>query len=76
LKNAEFLSYTIAKHEDKIAKLKQEVRDEKDEYKRNRLKSVLQLATVANLLSMSGDYYAKGIPFFAVSMIYVSHAIP
>jgi len=41
LKDAEFLSYTIAKIEGKIAKLKQEIREEKNEYKRNRLKSVL-----------------------------------
>jgi IS605 OrfB family transposase len=41
LKDAEFLSYTIAKTEDKIAKLKQEIRYEKNEYKRNRLKSAL-----------------------------------
>jgi IS605 OrfB family transposase len=41
LKDADFLSYTIAKTEDKIAKLKQEIRYEKNEYKRNRLKSAL-----------------------------------
>ncbi len=41
LKDAEFLSYTIAKIEDKIAKLKQEIQEEKNEYKRNRLKSNL-----------------------------------
>ena len=41
LKDAEFLSYTIAKVEDKIAKLKEEVRNERNEYKRNRLKSAL-----------------------------------
>jgi len=41
LKDAEFLSYAIARIEDKIAKLKQEIREEKNEYKRNRLKSVL-----------------------------------
>jgi len=41
LKDAEFLSYSIAKIEDKIAKLKQEIREEKNEYKRNRLKSAL-----------------------------------
>jgi IS605 OrfB family transposase len=41
LKDADFLSYTIAKIEDKIAKLKQEIREEKNEYKRNRLKNVL-----------------------------------
>ena len=41
LKDADFLSYTIAKIEDKIAKIKQEIREEKNEYKRNRLKSAL-----------------------------------
>jgi len=41
LKDVDFLSYTIARIEDKIAKLKQEIREEKNEYKRNRLKSVL-----------------------------------
>jgi len=41
LKDADFLSYTIAKIEGKIAKLKHEIREEKNEYKRNRLKSVL-----------------------------------
>ena len=41
LKDAEFLSYAIARIEDKIAKLKQEIREEKNEYKRNRLKSAL-----------------------------------
>jgi IS605 OrfB family transposase len=41
LKDADFLSFTIAKIEDKIAKLKQEIRNEKNEYKRNRLKSSL-----------------------------------
>ena len=41
LKDTEFLSYAIAKIEDKIAKLKKEIREEKNEYKRNRLKSAL-----------------------------------
>jgi len=41
LEDKEFLSYTIAKIEDKIFKLKQEIREEKNEYKRNRLKSVV-----------------------------------
>jgi IS605 OrfB family transposase len=41
LRDSEFLSYVIAKTEDKIAKLKQEIRNERNEYKRNRLKSVL-----------------------------------
>jgi len=41
LKDADFLSYAIAKTEDKIAKIRQEIREEKNEYKRNRLKSTL-----------------------------------
>jgi IS605 OrfB family transposase len=41
LKDADFISYTIAKIEDKIVKLKQKIREEKNEYKRNRLKSTL-----------------------------------
>jgi len=41
LRDSEFLSYAITKVEDKIAKLKQEIRNERNEYKRNRLKSVL-----------------------------------
>ena len=41
LKDPEFLSYAIAKIEDKIANLKQEIREEKNEYRRNRLKSIL-----------------------------------
>jgi len=60
LKDADFLSYTIAKIEDKIAKLKQEVREEKNEYKRNRLKSVLwktrnELDTLLIYLRESGE---------------------
>jgi len=50
LKDAEFLSYTIAKIDGKIYKFEQEIREEKNEYKRNRLKNVLHLATVASLL--------------------------
>ncbi len=41
MKDTEFLSYTIAKIEDKITKLKQEIKEEENEYKRNRLKSAL-----------------------------------
>jgi IS605 OrfB family transposase len=41
LKDSDFLSYTIARIEDKITKLKLEIRGEKNEYKRNRLKSNL-----------------------------------
>ena len=60
LKDADFLSYTIAKIEDKIAKLKQEIREEKNEYKRNRLKSALwktrkELDTLLRYLRGSGE---------------------
>jgi len=60
LKDADFLSYTIAKIEGKIAKLKQEIREEKNEYKRNRLKSVLwktrnELDTLLIYLWESGE---------------------
>jgi len=60
LKDTEFLSYTIAKIEDKIAKLKQEIREEKKECKRNRLKSVLwktrkELDTLLRYLRGSGE---------------------
>ena len=60
LKDADFLSYTIAKIEDKIAKLKQEIREEKNEYKRNRLKSVLwktrkELDTLLGYFRGSGE---------------------
>ena len=60
LKDADFLSYTIAKIEDKIAKLKQEIREEKNEYKRNRLKSILwktrrELDTLLGYFRESGE---------------------
>jgi IS605 OrfB family transposase len=60
LKDGDFLSYTIAKIEDKIAKLKQEIREEKNEYKRNRLKSILwrtrkELDTLLRYLRESGE---------------------
>jgi len=60
LKDADFLSYTIAKVEDKIAKLKQEIREEKNEYKRNRLKSILwktrkELDTLLRYFRESGE---------------------
>jgi hypothetical protein len=56
----EFLSYAIAKIEDKIAKLKHEIREEKNEYKRNRLKSVLwktrkELDTLLGYFRGSGE---------------------
>jgi len=60
LKDADFLSYTIAKIEDKIAKLKQGIREEKNEYKRNRLKSALwktrkELDLLLRYLQESGE---------------------
>jgi len=60
LKDAEFLSYAIAKIEDKIAKIKHEIREEKNEYKRNRLKSILwrtrkELDTLLGYLRESGE---------------------
>ena len=60
LKDAEFLSYAIAKIEDKIAKTKQEIREEKNKYKRNRLKSILwktrkELDTLLRYLRESGE---------------------
>jgi hypothetical protein len=60
LKDGDFFSYTIAKIEDKIAKIKQEIREEKKEYKRNRLKSILwktrkELDTLLGYLRESGE---------------------
>jgi len=60
LKDKDFLSYAIAKTEDKIAKLKQEVRKEKNAYKRNRLKSALwktrkELDLLLRYLQESGE---------------------
>jgi len=42
LEDKEFLSYSVARVEDRIAKLKKEVEEEKNEYKRNKLKSELR----------------------------------
>ncbi|MBX0311108.1 MAG: transposase, partial [Sulfurihydrogenibium sp.] len=41
LNDTDFLSYTIARIEDNIKKLKQKLKEEKNEYKRNKLKSIL-----------------------------------
>ncbi|MBX0312217.1 MAG: IS200/IS605 family accessory protein TnpB-related protein, partial [Sulfurihydrogenibium sp.] len=41
LNDADFLSYTIARIEDNIKKLKLKLKEEKNEYKRNKLKSTL-----------------------------------
>jgi IS605 OrfB family transposase len=42
LKDTEFLSYSVARVEDRIAKLRKEIETEKNEYKRNKLKSNLK----------------------------------
>ncbi len=42
LEDKEFLSYSVARVEDRIAKLKKEIEEEKNEYKRNKLKSELR----------------------------------
>jgi len=42
LEDKEFLSYSVARVEDKIAKLKKEIKEEKNEYERNKLKSRLK----------------------------------
>jgi IS605 OrfB family transposase len=41
LEDKEFLSYSVAKVEDRIAKLRKEIGEEKNEYKRNKLRSDL-----------------------------------
>jgi len=41
LEDKEFLSYSVAKVEDRIAKLRKEIETEKNEYKRNKLRSDL-----------------------------------
>ena len=42
LENKEFLSYSVARFEDRIAKLRKEIGEEKNEYKRNKLRSDLR----------------------------------
>jgi len=42
LKDKEFLYYSVAKMEDRIAKLRKEIETEKNEYKRNKLRSDLR----------------------------------
>jgi len=42
LEDKEFLSYSVARIEDKLAKLKREIREEKNEYERNKLKGRLK----------------------------------
>ena len=51
LKDKEFLSYAVAKMEDRIAKLRKEIETEKNEYKRNKIRSDLtRLKGELNLL--------------------------
>ncbi|MCC6011663.1 IS200/IS605 family accessory protein TnpB-related protein [Candidatus Caldipriscus sp.] len=42
LEDKEFLSYSVARIEDKLAKLKREIKEEKNEYERNKLKGRLK----------------------------------
>jgi IS605 OrfB family transposase len=42
LEDKEFLSYSVARIEDKLAKLKKEIKEEKNEYERNKLKGRLK----------------------------------
>jgi IS605 OrfB family transposase len=42
LEDKEFLSYSVARVEDRIAKLKKEIEEEKNKYKRNKLRSELR----------------------------------
>jgi ElaB/YqjD/DUF883 family membrane-anchored ribosome-binding protein len=54
LKDEEFLSYSVAKVEDRIAKIRKEIEAEKNEYKRNKLRSDLRrLKGELNLLLRS-----------------------
>jgi IS605 OrfB family transposase len=54
LKDAEFLSYSLARVEDRIARLRKEIGEEKNEYKRNKLRSDLRrLKGELNLLLRS-----------------------
>jgi len=60
LEDKEFLSYSVAKVEDRIAKLRKEIGEEKNEYKRNKLRSDLRrlkgkLKLLLGSLSDSGE---------------------
>jgi IS605 OrfB family transposase len=60
LKDEEFLSYSVARVEDRIARLRKEIGEEKNEYKRNRLRSDLrrlkrELKLLLRSLSDSGE---------------------
>jgi IS605 OrfB family transposase len=59
LKDEEFLSYSVARVEDRIARLRKEIGEEKNEYKRNKLRSDLrrlkrELKLLLSSLSDSG----------------------
>jgi uncharacterized small protein (DUF1192 family) len=60
LKDKEFLSYTVARVEDRIVTLRKEIGEEKNEYKRNKLRSDLRrlkgkLKLLLGSLSDSGE---------------------
>ena len=60
LKDTEFLFYSVARVEDRIAKLRKEIEAEKNEYKRNKLRSDLrrlkgELKLLIKFLSGSGE---------------------
>jgi IS605 OrfB family transposase len=60
LKDEEFLSYSLARVEDRIARLRKEIGEEKNEYKRNKLRSDLrrlkrELKLLLRSLSDSGE---------------------
>jgi IS605 OrfB family transposase len=60
LKDEEFLSYSVARVEDRIARLRKEIGEEKNEYKRNKLRSDLrrlkrELKLLLRSLSDSGE---------------------
>ena len=60
LEDKEFLSYSVARVEDRIAKLRKEIETEKNEYKRNKLRSDLKrlkgkLKLLLGSLSDSGE---------------------
>jgi len=60
LKDTEFLSYSVARVEDRIARLRKEIGEEKNEYKKNKLRSNLrrlkgELKLLLRSLSDSGE---------------------
>jgi IS605 OrfB family transposase len=58
LKDEEFLLYAIARVEDRIAKLRKGIKEERDEYKRNRLRA--ELAKLKKDLKILQNYLQSG----------------